>query len=126
MSHWCVFNALSSEDTIDTWDENKLKDVVKKKSVAQTNATTIVCDVCFFCDFCPNPLSPSVCDYIAFNQICKYFLEALDKELYGWFWVCPNGGDGCKYRHALPEGYVFKTKRERDAERMEFLEAGGK
>jgi hypothetical protein len=23
--------------------------------------------------------------------ICKYFLEALDKEIYGWFWVCPGG-----------------------------------
>lgn len=26
---------------------------------------------------------------------------------YGWFWECPQG-DKCKYRHALPEGYVLK------------------
>jgi len=23
---------------------------------------------------------------------------------YGWFWTCPNGGDACMYRHALPPG----------------------
>lgn len=37
-------------------------------------------------------------------QVCKYFLDALEKRLYGWFWVCPNGGDKCQYRHALPPG----------------------
>ena len=37
-------------------------------------------------------------------QICKHFIEAIEKRLYGWFWVCPNGGDACKYRHALPPG----------------------
>lgn len=41
-------------------------------------------------------------------QICKYFLDAVEKNLYGWFWECPNGGDKCMYRHALPPGYVLK------------------
>lgn len=41
--------------------------------------------------------------------ICKYFLEAVEKRLYGWFWQCPNGKD-CKYRHALPPGYVLKSQ----------------
>ena len=27
-----------------------------------------------------------------------------------------QNGAGCKYRHALPPGYVFKTKKEREAE----------
>ena len=40
--------------------------------------------------------------------ICKHFLEAVEKRTYGWFWECPNGGDKCQYRHALPEGYVLK------------------
>lgn len=26
------------------------------------------------------------------NIICKYFLDAVEKRQYGWFWVCPNGG----------------------------------
>uniref|UniRef100_A0A6G3MGB2 Zinc finger CCCH domain-containing protein 15 (Trinotate prediction) n=1 Tax=Henneguya salminicola TaxID=69463 RepID=A0A6G3MGB2_HENSL len=42
------------------------------------------------------------------ETICKYFLEAVEKKLYGWFWICPNGGDNCHYRHALPNGYVLK------------------
>ena len=29
---------------------------------------------------------------------------------YGWFWECPNGGDKCQYRHALPPGYVLKSE----------------
>ena len=28
--------------------------------------------------------------------------------LYGWFWVCPNGGDKCFYRHCLPPGFILK------------------
>lgn len=41
-------------------------------------------------------------------QVCKYFLEAIEKNLYGWFWTCPNGGNKCMYRHALPPGFVLK------------------
>ncbi|KAK2078114.1 hypothetical protein QBZ16_003982 [Prototheca wickerhamii] len=41
--------------------------------------------------------------------ICKYFLDAVEKRQYGWFWACPNGKD-CKYRHALPPGYVLKSQ----------------
>lgn len=41
--------------------------------------------------------------------ICKFFLEAVEKKLYGWFWKCPNGGE-CKYRHALPQGYMLKSQ----------------
>ena len=41
-------------------------------------------------------------------QICKYFLEAVENSKYGWFWTCPNGGEQCSYRHALPKGYVLK------------------
>jgi hypothetical protein len=49
-------------------------------------------------------------------QVCKFFLDAVEKEVYGWFWTCPNGGDACKYRHALPPGYVYKSKKQREAE----------
>jgi len=34
--------------------------------------------------------------------------------LYGWFWTCPNGGDKCIYRHALPPGFVFKKAKNED------------
>lgn len=41
--------------------------------------------------------------------ICKFFLEAVEKKLYGWFWQCPNGST-CQYRHALPAGYLLKSQ----------------
>ena len=73
--------ATKEEDTMDKWDQTKLEEVVKTKHAAQdTNKTDIV---------------------------CKFFLEAVQKSLYGWFWNCPNG-EACKYRHALPPGYVLK------------------
>lgn len=34
----------------------------------------------------------------------------------GWFWECPNGGPNCKYRHALPPGFVLKSQRKKDEE----------
>ena len=46
-------------ETMESWDEIKLQEVVDKKhSAEKTNSTTI---------------------------ICKYFLEAGVKSLYGWF-----------------------------------------
>jgi len=78
-------------DTMDKWDQEKLEEVVNKKhgekEKCQTNKTEIV---------------------------CKHFLEAIEKGLYGWFWVCPNGGAKCMYRHALPPGFVLKKKEDKD------------
>lgn len=45
--------------------------------------------------------------FISPLQICKFFLDAVEKSKYGWFWECPNG-EKCIYRHALPAGYVLK------------------
>lgn len=44
------------------------------------------------------------------DTVCKHFLEAVEKKQYGWFWVCPNGGKDCHYRHALPPGYILKSQ----------------
>lgn len=79
-------------DTMENWDEKKLMEVVEKKHAAEkTNATTI---------------------------ICKYFLEAVEKSLYGWFWACPNG-EKCIYRHALPPGYVLKKDKKKEDKKDE-------
>lgn len=69
---------------MDDWDQETLEKVVKEKHGAEKpiNATAI---------------------------ICKFFLDAVEKRQYGWFWKCPNGAD-CKYRHALPPGYVLKSQ----------------
>lgn len=33
----------------------------------------------------------------------------------GWFWQCVDGLS-CKYKHSLPAGFVYKSKKTRDAE----------
>lgn len=53
-----------------------------------------------------------------FVQVCKHFLQAIEKGLYGWFWECPSGGDKCIYRHALPPGFVLK-KMQKEQEDMQ-------
>ena len=59
----------ATEDTIDKWDQTKLEEVITEMHGA-ANQTEIV---------------------------CKYFLDAIEKTQYGWFWTCPNGGKACKY-----------------------------
>lgn len=51
--------------------------------------------------------------YVLF-QICRYFLDALENNKYGWFWECPNGAMKCHYRHALPPGFVLKKDKKKE------------
>lgn len=57
---------------MEDWTQEELERVIREKHGAEkpSNATQI---------------------------ICKFFLDAVEKKQYGWFWKCPNGGD-CKYR----------------------------
>ncbi|XP_029391602.1 zinc finger CCCH domain-containing protein 15 [Mus pahari] len=77
-------------DTMDNWDEKKLEEVVNKKhgeAEKKKPKTQIV---------------------------CRHFLEAIENNKYGWFWVCPGGGDNCMYRHALPPGFVLKKDKKKE------------
>ncbi|KAH9813668.1 mRNA export protein 33 [Melampsora americana] len=76
-------------DTMDTWDDAKLRSVVLSKQGNPKTTTDIV---------------------------CKNFIEAIEEGKYGWFWECPSGGVNCKYRHALPPGFVLKAQRKKDQE----------
>ncbi|KAF3777963.1 Zinc finger CCCH domain-containing protein 11 [Nymphaea thermarum] len=80
-----IYSDKRDEETMEDWDQETLEKVVesKKNEYNQNKPTDIV---------------------------CKYFLEAVEKKQYGWFWVCPNGGKDCHYRHALPPGYVLKSQ----------------
>lgn len=78
------------KDDMSTWDEEKLRNVVTSKH--------------------GNPRTTT-------DKVCKFFIEAIENQKYGWFWTCPNGGDKCMYRHALPPGFVIKTKEQRLAEK---------
>lgn len=71
------------------WDQSKLEEVVAKKLKGKLPPTTIV---------------------------CKYFLDAIENSVYGWFWSCPSGED-CHYRHCLPPGFVLKTKADKEREK---------
>lgn len=87
-----VYEQEEEEENMDEWDEAKLADVVSKKHGGNTET----------------------------DIICKNFLDALENNKYGWFWECPNGGKGCKYRHALPKDFVLKKDKKRmDKEKAE-------
>ncbi|XP_068974914.1 zinc finger CCCH domain-containing protein 15 homolog [Bombus flavifrons] len=79
-------------DTMDKWDEDKLKEVVEKKHGSGNRPTTDI--------------------------ICKHFLEAVEKSKYGWFWECPSG-QKCIYRHALPPGFVLKKDKKKEDKKDE-------
>lgn len=64
-------------ETSADWDEEKLRSVVLSKKGNQVTTT---------------------------DKVCKFFIEAIEDGKYGWFWICPNGGNQCKYKHALPPG----------------------
>jgi uncharacterized protein (UPF0335 family) len=78
------------KEGMEDWDDAKLAEVVNQKKKGQGER-------------CQTDI------------ICKHFLDAVEKRQYGWFWECPNGGDKCQYRHALPEGYVLKRDRDPNA-----------
>lgn len=93
-------------DTMENWDDEKLKEVVNKKHGENDKkhpTTDIVTKTSF--NFYLKALILLI--YFILCQICKFFLEAVEKSKYGWFWSCPNGAS-CIYRHALPPGFVLK------------------
>ncbi|XP_022988591.1 zinc finger CCCH domain-containing protein 11-like [Cucurbita maxima] len=80
-----IYSDKRDEETMEDWDQETLEKVVEsKKNEYKLNKPTEI--------------------------VCKYFLEAVEKKQYGWFWVCPNGGKDCHYRHALPPGYILKSQ----------------
>ncbi|CAF4628457.1 unnamed protein product, partial [Rotaria sp. Silwood1] len=52
--------------------------------------------------------------------VCKYFLEAVENNTYGWFWTCQNSPI-CQYRHALPPGFMLKRDRKLLEEQKETI-----
>ncbi|KAK4766217.1 hypothetical protein SAY87_007859 [Trapa incisa] len=80
-----IYSDKRDQETMEDWDQETLEKVVetKNKEYNQNKPTEIV---------------------------CKYFLDAVERKQYGWFWVCPNGGKDCHYRHALPPGYILKSQ----------------
>ncbi|KAF8402783.1 hypothetical protein HHK36_010874 [Tetracentron sinense] len=90
-----IYSDKRDEETMEDWDQEMLEKVVESKKMEynQNKPTEIVC----FLSLC-------------LSVVCKYFLDAVEKKQYGWFWACPNGGKECHYRHALPPGYMLKSQ----------------
>uniref|UniRef100_A0A7E4V2T0 Zinc finger CCCH domain-containing protein 15 homolog n=1 Tax=Panagrellus redivivus TaxID=6233 RepID=A0A7E4V2T0_PANRE len=86
-------------ETNENWDEDQLKDVAEKKHGDMDRKRPNQTDI-----------------------VCKYFLDAVEDNKYGWFWECPNGAK-CIYRHALPSGYVLKKDRKKleDLKKLETI-----
>lgn len=82
----------AEKDGMEDWDEEKLREVVNKKHGGRLPQTDI---------------------------ICKYFLDAVENNKYGWFWECPNGGPKCHYKHALPTGFVLKKDKKKEEKKDE-------
>ena len=53
------------QETNADWDRDKLEEVLRQKEGKRPQTTTKI--------------------------VCRYFLDAIEKECYGWFWQCPNG-----------------------------------
>ncbi|KAM6996979.1 zinc finger CCCH domain-containing protein 15 [Tautogolabrus adspersus] len=84
------------KDTMDNWDEKKLEEVVNKKHGGENEKKKAKTQI-----------------------VCKHFLDAIENNKYGWFWVCPGGADICMYRHALPPGFVLKKDKKKEEKEEE-------
>ena len=123
---------------MENWDEEKLRNVVLSKH-GNPRTTT---DVRLFLISTITPLTDGTHRSYAstsstpsrHRSTSNYHLQTLSHlpclARFGWFWECPNGGEKCQYRHALPPGFVLKSQRKalEDAEKAntisleEFLE----
>ena len=127
-------------DTMDKWDEEKLRSVILSKHGNPRTTTDVG-------SFCSSDQSE-----ISLFYLCRLYASISSRPSrhrgefpklrliptqctntthyrFGWFWQCPNG-DSCQYRHALPPGFVLKSQKKalEEAERAntisleEFLE----
>lgn len=122
-------------DTMDKWDEEKLRSVVMSKAGNPRTTTDVRMLLVFYPepDLSPRRLYASTLFKLSRQRSLsiRQFHASLPHGSFrfGWFWECPDG-DGCRYRHALPPGFVLKSQRKalEDAEKgntislEEFLE----
>jgi len=92
--------AKDKDDNMENWTEEKLREVIAKKMGTE--------------DLPESNKGKNTND--RYDIVCKHFIDAIESNKYGWFWECPNGGTQCKYRHALPPGFVLKSQRKKDEE----------
>ena len=67
-------------DTMENWDEAKLRSVVLSKAGNPRTTTDV------------SLISKETVHFEFVKKIvCKFFIDAVESGKYGWFWECPNG-----------------------------------
>lgn len=97
-----VRDSEKKEETSENWTEEKLREVIAAKmgGEAPREEETV----------------KGKNTQERYDIVCKHFIDAVESGKYGWFWKCPNGDTECKYRHALPPGFVLRSQRKKDEE----------
>ena len=124
-------------DTMDKWDEEKLRSVILSKHGNPRTTTdvgslwsSLLSEISLLFIF-----ADSMQVFHRGRRVTEVSLpkrrltKYANPYRFGWFWQCPNG-DSCQYRHALPPGFVLKSQKKalEEAERAntisleEFLE----
>ena len=122
---------------MENWDEEKLRNVVLSKHGNPRTTTDVRLVYPFTTHRSDDPgrLYANISSMLSSRRstysgrLCT-FIHLRVHTRFGWFWECPNGGEKCQYRHALPAGFVLKSQRKalEDAEKAntisleEFLE----
>ena len=108
---------------MDQWDEEKLRNVVLSKHgnprtttdvniLVSSRTVILILSLRSSANISLKPLRPKSELRLLHNDP----LPDLGLLRFGWFWECPNGGEKCQYRHALPPGFMLKSQRKAAAE----------
>lgn len=104
---------------MENWDEDKLRKVVLSKHGnprTTTDVRLILIPIVTHpsgnaCRSYANTSSTLLKRRSAHIGCLRTTLHLRVHARFGWFWECPNGGEKCQYRHALPPGFVLKSQR---------------
>lgn len=134
-------------DTMDKWDEEKLRSVILSKQGNPRTTTEVQSpsQILSPLNFPLSSLLDCVQVFYRGRRVTKVRRRGLplhssarcsNREAdhshfsyssifffrFGWFWQCPNG-ELCQYRHALPPGFVLKSQRKalEDAEKANMI-----
>ena len=132
-----MLNVVWATDTMDKWDEEKLRSVILSKHGNPRTTTEVECPPLVLALLLTHfPLLRFPLDRMqAFYRgrrvtkvrgrgppLCLSARRSnRDSDVshsshssffrrFGWFWQCPNG-ELCQYRHALPPGFVLKSQK---------------
>src|SRR6266852_2243378 len=131
-----TLDVVRATDTMDKWDEEKLRSVILSKHGNPRTTTEVQCPplilehpltyfpLLIFLDRMQvfyrgrrdtkvRPRGPPLLSSAQRSNRESDFSHSSHFSIFcrfGWFWQCPNG-ELCQYRHALPPGFVLKSQK---------------